>query len=75
VLLIPNNGHPKQSDEPLGVRAKRLGIRPKRLERWDKIYSYSLDGLTQEQMAEREDVAVRTIKSDFRGMKDRVSFR
>lgn len=55
---------------PLGVRAKELGIQAKRLKRWDKIIlDHVPNGLTQEEMAEAEDVSLSSIKSDFRDMR------
>jgi hypothetical protein len=59
---------------PLGIRAKQMGIQAKRMRRWDNIYLYLNEGLTQEQMADREDIAVRTIKADFEDMRAKGVF-
>lgn len=56
----------------LGIRAKKLGIRPNRLARWDKIrLNHFPNGLTQARIAEIEDVSVVAIRNDFRDMRKR----
>lgn len=57
--------------EAIGVRARRLGIRVARLERWDKIrLTYFPNGLTQEQIADEEEVSVEAIRKDFKHMRN-----
>ncbi len=51
----------------LARRARRFGVTPDRLRRWDKIQS--LDGLTIAQIAEREGVEAQTIKKDKKDMR------
>ena len=49
---------------------KKYNIHRKRWERWGRIRDYTLKGLTQEQMAEKEDRDISRIKNDFRRMKE-----
>lgn len=54
----------------IGIRAKKLGVRPSRLERWDRIYfEFYSKGRTQAQIAEIESVSPETIKKDFKDMR------
>lgn len=58
--------------DALGARAQRLGIRPGRLARWDKIRQvYRPRGLTQAEIAALESVSEATIKLDFKDMRKR----
>lgn len=57
-------------DEPIYVRARRLGFQSKRFERMMRIErEHTNNGLSQQKMAELEDVAVRTIRQDVADMK------
>lgn len=68
----PARQQERSEDEPLGIRAKRLGFHPKRLERMDKIENeYIQHGWTQREMAKDADVAERTIRKDIGDMKAR----
>lgn len=58
------------ANEPIGIRARRLGRRPARLERWDRILlEYVPKGYTQERIAEIEVVSPVAIRNDFRDMR------
>ncbi|MCB8950352.1 MAG: hypothetical protein H6653_20275, partial [Ardenticatenaceae bacterium] len=65
---IANKLPPK--DMPIGVAAKQFKIGRKRMQRWYNIHDYALQGLTQAEMAEREDIAIRTIQEDVADMKE-----
>ena len=55
----------------LGIRAKQLKVRASRLQRWDKIQTeYYPRGLTQREIADKEDVSEETIKADFKDMRE-----
>lgn len=56
-------------DESIRARAERYGIQPPRLLRWERIQQYYRDGLTQEDIAAKEDRSVDTIKADYRDMR------
>jgi hypothetical protein len=59
----------------LRKKAKGLGIRPFRLERWDRLIKYSEKNLlTQTLMAKRENLDDRTIKLDFKEMRKKVYY-
>lgn len=55
----------------LRKKAKELGIRPDRLERWDRLIEYKKNGLTLEMMAERFGKHPRTIALDFQEMREK----
>lgn len=58
--------------EAMGTRAKRLGVQPKRLKRWDRIRGQHIPrGLTQQEIATAEDVSLEAIKADFRDMREK----
>ena len=60
------------TNEPIGIRAKRLGVQTSRLERWDRIrQEYFLMGFTQARIAEIETMSVVAIRNDFRDMRKR----
>lgn len=59
-----------EEPEPLIIRAQKLRLNPKRLLRWDRIRDEHLPkGLTQQEIAEIEDLDVETIKGDYRDMR------
>jgi hypothetical protein len=67
---------------PAGIVAKEWGMRAKRVLRWRRIVQeYIPEGLTQEQMAEKERghtwtgeaLSVEAIKADFRDMRKRAA--
>jgi len=56
--------------EPISVLAMRLNRHPRRVARWFRIIDdYLPKGLTQEQIAGKEERNVETIKDDYRDMK------
>jgi hypothetical protein len=50
-------------------KAKKLGVRPARLERWDKLIKFKEQDMTQGLMARRVNKSERTIAQDFQDMK------